>query len=228
MNTMTHLTAAAATLWTAGLAAGQDVEYKHDDGSSESSLGAPLGPSTWLNYFETDPAGDEIIGVEVTFGTPTFFGMSGVQTGDDFTVFVFQDTDANPTNGATLVASAAAEAAEFAIDMDQFQIVGVEAAITDPFFFVAVTVDFPGGVFGGLPAPLDTQTAGEGPGMLGPSWFLAGDLADGASALADSVSLRDPDNEVAGVFLLRAIGVPAPAAATAALLAGLLAARRRR
>ncbi|MGA8277844.1 MAG: S8 family serine peptidase [Rhodanobacteraceae bacterium] len=74
-----------------------------DSGGNFNSLGGGTSPFTflWLNQFTPDA--DEY---PITLNTvDTIFSATGTTVGDVFDLYVFQDSDDDPSNGATLVGS---------------------------------------------------------------------------------------------------------------------------
>ena len=96
----------SGSIATAPLVPQASVNLVLDDGSYEDSMGlvdTGLGVSyqfIWLNRF-TPGAGEFPFNLEQI--QVLFDGLSGVHTGDTIDLAVYQDSDGNPANGATLL-----------------------------------------------------------------------------------------------------------------------------
>ena len=212
------LTAAAVIAMMSAPALAQ-FSYLHDDGVSENGVGLTNGGTLgWMSVFSTDSSNNQITGVQVSWGSAAFPGDAGVIDGQSFDVYVFGDTDDDPTNGATLLAQQTAGVQGSVIDTDQFQNVPVSADITTPFFWIAASVTHGAGTF---PAALDQTVPSNGR-----SWVALGAPSDPAT-FEGALDL-DSIPGLGGVWLLRASAIPTPGAAAVLGVAGLAALRRRR
>jgi hypothetical protein len=139
-----------------------------DDGSTETSIGAPPGGAMgWLVRFGDVGQTSSVSAVRTAFGSPgaTYTPMGLV------TVAVWEDPndDGNP-NDAILLASASAPVNAALVGTNQFQTVALSAPIgTTGVYFAGATVTHPAGQ---TPAPLD-QSGGGGPCGGGRSWAVA-------------------------------------------------------
>ena len=114
-------------------------EYAIDDGASENSVGLTAGGQlAWLNQFNVSGNLRLITGINITWGTPSFPGSSGVTPGvTQFNVYVWRDGTANDTNpsDAVLLGQATGTVAAGTVDSNVFQTVSLGAGIRIPAGF---------------------------------------------------------------------------------------------
>ncbi len=191
--------------------------YLHDDGSSENALGLTAGGSVlWMNHFNVAAGLEQITGVSFTVGN---LGATteGSLLGTTATVYVWTDSDSDPSSGTTLVASASGPITT--VDSDIFMKFGlgpVSVGSAGDDFFVGVQTSNPAGTF---PAAFDTNSS------AAQSW-IAGETNGGpvdpnnlggasvAPLLIDSIGF-------AGNFLVRANAVPEPGSLGLLAIAGM-------
>lgn len=191
------------------------TNYQWDDGVSDNSVGLTNGGQlAWWNGFNTT-TDNQITSVEVAFGTPIFAGTSGLVGGEALEVAIFEDNDVNPNNGATLLATVFTTVNGANIDNDTFQSIAIGATITQPVFWIGVSLTHP---VGGFPASIDQSSP-----SLGRSWVNLGSASSALGTAFDVDAIG-----FSGLWMLRATAVPAPAGLAVLGLGGLAMARRRR
>jgi len=175
---------------------------QYDDGSTENALGLTAGGEmAWLHYFGCF---DYISEVHTAYGTALFPGS--VTNGNHSWIFILDDTDANPTNGTTLVAS-----------LDTVVTNGDTDILNQ--HLLAGTVNGPGWI--GASAD---QIAGEFPGPMdgdssGPeAWVFGNTTGPGTLDIDDLNNNNVPPVSMSGVgfpsyWLLRAVGDVEPGVA---------------
>lgn len=212
---------AVAALSHAALAA--TVQYSYDDGDGNTNQGPPSSfdpDMLWGNYFEAQPGGEVITQISVAFG-PTFPSLANGPV--TFWLLDDPDDDFDPRN-ATALTSVQATPDVF---NDNFFTVDIDPTLVTGGFFVGASALLDGGA--DRPARVDTNASGDR------SWFFyAPSIADTINDLAAAPFGTRNDNTqfvvFPGAFMVRATGVPVPAAPTgvAMLAFGALATRRRR
>lgn len=161
---------------------------QYDDGTTENSLGLVAGGE--MGWYQNFTCTTSTTGVEVAYGTLMFPGS--VTNGANSRIALYNDTDADPSNGGTLVA--------------QTNTVVVNGD-TDILNSVAISGSAPGGNLGAM-ATAD-HLAGEFPGSMDQdnptpaAWVVGSTLGPGTM---DLNSL--PNNNVAPLQM-SAIGFPA-------------------
>ncbi|MGP1309670.1 MAG: hypothetical protein ACTS27_05680 [Phycisphaerales bacterium] len=211
---------AAAALSHAALAA--TVTYAIDDGNGDTNQGPPstFDPDMlWGNYFEAQAGGEVITQISVAFG-PTFPSLANGPV--TFWLLEDPDDDFDPRN-ATALTSVQATPDVF---NDNYFTVDIDPTLVSGGFFVGASALLQGGE--DRPARVDRDHPGDR------SWFFyAPSIADTIDDLANApFGTRMDDTQFVvfpGAFMVRATGVPVPAAPTgAAALLGLAAMTRRR
>ncbi len=173
------------------------VVYQWDDGSAENSLGiGEPAEIAWIQHFVAMPGSETIVAVSTCFGNSGSPGLSGVEPGAPFRVFIWDDPEGlgDPMMGAVLLGSAQAFADEGSIDTDVLQEVAIGPVTVSGSFFIGAAVE--SAMF---PAPMDEdgELAHESWIALGWPW-QGGFDPDGFSA--DNMDEVEPSN-----WLLRAI-----------------------
>jgi len=152
--------------WTIGEEQGAPdapVSFAVDDGVGEDSIGLTNGGQfVWLNRFTPAPAffPIEINQVQVMFNYPG--GTSGVNVGELVDIYLYEDADGNPANGATHVASLTGQAVQ-AVDGATWSVYNFGAPVTfnGPGDILIAVVNRTAGIAAGtFPAALD-QTASQ-------------------------------------------------------------------
>jgi hypothetical protein len=122
-----------------------------DDGSTENSLGLTAGGELcWMHHFSVaNPV--TVVGIQTSFGTPSFPGSSGVSAGQPVRVYVWSDPngDGNPNDAAFLGESTGIVQAG-SIDTDVPQEIAISQPVNSSFFVGASVV-----TTSGYPAPMD-------------------------------------------------------------------------
>jgi len=201
-------------------------EYQIDDGHSENSVGLTAGGNlAWLNQFNVIGSNRLITGINLTWGTPSFPGASGVSVGTAFKVYVWRDGTANDTNpsDAVLLGQANGTVAAGTIDTDVFQTVALSVNIPAGFnsFYIGASVNQAAGTY---PASLDQSSS------AGRSWVCGSGTQGGfdPNNLGGGIGLFQMDSiGLPGNWMLRANAVPEPATLSLLGLAGLALLRRR-
>ncbi|MEZ4765484.1 MAG: hypothetical protein R3C26_20580 [Calditrichia bacterium] len=125
-----------------------------DDGGRENAIGLNNGGQfIWMNQFSPHP-GEFPFTLEEVW---VMFGSDlGVNTGDLVDIFVYEDTDGNIDNGATLLASHT-NAAVQAVDDQTFSVYGISPVVlSGPGDVIIAVVNRTAGILeGDLPAALD-------------------------------------------------------------------------
>ncbi len=125
-----------------------------DDGGRENAIGLNNGGQfIWMNQFSPHP-GEFPFTLEEVW---VMFGSDlGVTTGDLVDIFVYEDTDGNIDNGATLLASHT-NAAVQAVDDQTFSVYGISPVVlSGPGDVIIAVVNRTAGILeGDLPAALD-------------------------------------------------------------------------
>ena len=141
-----------------------------DDGVGENAIGLTNGGQfLWLNRFSPG-AGNfplQLQQVDVMFGYPAG-GAGGVNVGELVDIYLYEDADGNPANGATFKGSLLNQAVE-AVDGATFSTYPLPAAVTfnGPGDVLIAVVNRTAGVAAGtFPAALD-QTASQGRSWIG-------------------------------------------------------------
>lgn len=201
------------------------VTYAIDDGTAERTVGIDGGEDQiWFNTFPVQPGGELITSVSAAFGRP---GLSAFPLDDlGISVLVYEDPDGGSPVNATLLSSAeglVAGAHQNVLTQYDVPPVVVHGTLLVGVLFSNVTG-------GNLPiAALDTTT----PTFAGRSWagFTGNGLNPANLASIPAGQLKPiEDFALAGNFLVRANGAPAPEPAGLSFIAGamLLVGRGRR
>jgi hypothetical protein len=171
-----------------------------DDGTSELSVGLPLGGAVgWFNAFGAGVPSTTVSVIRTAFGTPMFPGIAP-PAGTPFQVAIWDDpSDTGTLTGATLVAGSVTSAtvAAGAIDTNVFQAVQIPPTTVSGIFFVGVVMTHAAGQF---PAALD-RTPGGSPCDVsaGGSW-AAGDTT-GVFDMVNLAANNRPPQTTAGIGL---------------------------
>ncbi len=200
------------------------VNYSIDDGDGDTNQGPPSSfdpDMLWGNYFEAQAGGEMITQISVAFG-PTFPSLANGPV--TFWLLEDPDDDFDPRNAVALTSVQATPD----VFNDNFFTVDIDPTLVSGGFFVGASAFLQGGE--DRPARVDTSHSGDR------SWFFyAPSIADTIDDLANApFGSRMDDTQFVvfpGAFMVRATGVPVPAAPTGlAMLAGVgaLAGRRRR
>ncbi|MCW5937901.1 MAG: PEP-CTERM sorting domain-containing protein [Fimbriimonadaceae bacterium] len=208
--------------------------YTIDDGTSENSIGLTAGGNlAWANQFDISGGNNVITTVDMTWGSPSFPGSSGVTAGQSFRWFVWTQNSGGTrwaTGQITLVGQGVGTVAAGSIDTDRFQSVatgGVSVAgAFNNRFYVGVAINHSAG---GFPGSLD-QSGPNGNGLR--SWVGGSGTANGfdPNNVGGGIgSFRMDEIGLPGAWLVRANAVPEPTTMVA-LGAGVAAfvARRRK
>jgi hypothetical protein len=114
--------------------------YKYDDGTSENAVGlANNGQFCWIHRFDTILGAEDIVDVQVAFGTPLAPGH--VTNGAPCTVYVWNDPndDGDPSN-AVLLASQSGTVQN--ADTDIFNVYSLGSPVTvSGMFYIGCMVD---------------------------------------------------------------------------------------
>jgi hypothetical protein len=182
--------------------------YQIDDGTSDSGIGLSAGGEfAWANYFDVDATfGPVITSIHVVFGSSGIPGVSGLIGGEPFDVYLWGDSDMDPTNGATLLATAAASVSPGSIDTDIFQVVDIPDTNVSAYAHILVGASV-FHVAGTFPGPRDESQSSMGRswafGDTGGNWDPDGFIGDIAPLELDSAGFP-------GVWLIRADAIEAP------------------
>lgn len=200
-------------------------EYMHDDGVAENTIGLTSGGAiAWATQFNALSGSNTIVGMDVAFGTP--LSLNGAPV----TAYLWADPnqDGNP-NDAVVLASAAGviSGANATVPINSPTFVSFAFTPTTlpvgASFFLGVVMN--GQAAGQFPAAID-QNSGT---PLGRTW--AGFVTGGGPFNPNSwTNVLDVNTipSLAGKWLIRGHGVPAPGAVALLGLGGLVMARRRR
>jgi hypothetical protein len=187
------------------------VTYLYDDGDGDTNQGPPstFDPDMlWGNYYLTQPGGEVLTEISVSFG-PTFPSLAN----GPVTFWLLDDSDADfdPRN-ATALTSVEATPDVF---NDTFFTVAIPPTQVSGAFFVGVSALLEGGV--DRPAQVDTDADGDR------SWFFyAPDIAAVIDDLASAPFGTRMDNPefviLPGAFMIRASGQSGEAVGSVAAL----------
>src|SRR5690606_32579780 len=98
-----------------------------DDGVAENGLGLTSGAQfVWFNRFTPNAADFPFTLNEVEV---LFRSQDGVNIGEAIDIYIYQDADGNPANGATHVASLTGQTIQA---LDTFSVYPINAALTGP------------------------------------------------------------------------------------------------
>jgi hypothetical protein len=210
---MNTVQVAAVVAVAAGSVSAQSFTYAAEDGgNTDSSLSQFDANATWGNYFTVEPGFGRISAIEVAFAT----GFAGAGRAVELLVYDDPDDDGDPTN-AILVSQTSAgailtpdgEPARYAVD----------AVDVTGGFFVAINMD----AFQG--EQVFRQDFFE-PGDS--SWTFYNPAGAVQTDLGSSLFIGNNQGFGLGTWVVRAVGVPSPAASVALVGAGVFGARRRR
>lgn len=206
----TLITAAVCGILTTA-AATANIDYIYDDGGANANVGPPSSfPSDpdmmWGNYFFAEDGGELITTISYALGS-TF------PKGREVSVALFDDPDGDldPSN-ATLLATATT-IPEF-IGGSQFNVIEIEPSLVTNGFFVAV--------FTLAEAGIDRPAAQDTGGPVGFSWLIYNPIEKGVNLenLGENAFIENMENiggAFPGVWMIRAVGKPAPPACPADL-----------
>lgn len=191
------------------------TNYAYDDGTADNAVGANGVTSdlAWWNVFATG-ADNQITSVELALGSPAFPGVSGLVGGEALQIAIYEDSNSNPADGATLLTVVNTTVSAGAIENNVFQTVAASANITQPFFWIGASVV----INSTFVAAIDLSQP-----SLGRSWVNFGTAAGALSSAFENDAAGLP-----GVYLIRANAVPGPAGLGLLAAGGLAMARRRR
>lgn len=186
-----------------GIASAATVEYSADDGAGNTNQGPPSSFSPemlWGNYFTVQPGGEVITTIRVSWG-PTF-DPNRVCT---FWLLEDPDDDGDPRNA---VAVASVTGLPGTLGGNVFNDFAIPPTLVTGGFFVATSAFLNGGV--DRPARVDTNSS-----PLNSWFFYDPDIEAVINNLAGAAFGTRMDNTqfvvFPGAFMIRAIGVPAPA-----------------
>lgn len=211
---------AAHALCIAALTAASSLSlgatYGLDDGVGSGNLGPSFACEfLWGNILDVQPGADVITTISVAFGTITAPEARPVR------VYLYQMVTANDPRDAVLVATATGLSGS--PRTNTFLDFAIAPTAVHGQFFAAVSMQ----VFGDatvLPARYDR----DGAPSAARSWFFGADSYLSMS-LGDAPYINNMTNNfVPGVFMVRANGIPSPAAWLAIAIAAPVFQRRRR
>lgn len=216
MSSLQVLFAAAAAACVAGVpAARADVSYQYDDGLGNVRTTTRFAADMlWGNCFTTQPGGETITQIGVGFGR--------LATGTPIRLWVFADptNDFDPRDAVLLSESTATSGLA---QLGVINYYAIRPVAVSGVFFVAVSTLTDGGI-NAVPARVDV----DGTAFAARSWIFAADQIDGRNLGSAPYSVNLTQNVPQGTFVIRAVGVPAPASAGLLGVAALAASRRRR
>ncbi len=171
------------------------IELVLDDGTADNQIGLVGGGQLiWLNRFTPDPAAypftlDE---VQVLFDT-----ASGVNVGEVIDIYVYQDPDGNPANGADFAGSATGQTIQV---LDAFSSYAVNITLHGPGDVLIAVVNRDSTAADQLPASMD-QTDSQGRSWIG----FGGTLDDPPVLPPDTFDVID-SNGYPGNWMIRGYG----------------------
>ncbi|MBM4108175.1 MAG: PEP-CTERM sorting domain-containing protein [Phycisphaerae bacterium] len=201
-------------------------EYMHDDGVADQAIGlsgATLNGFAWATQFSALAGMNTITGMRAAFGfgtSPGTLGLNGLAA----TAYLWSDPnqDGSPSDALVLASSAGVIAGAGTNTFINFAFTPQTIPVGNSFFIGIVMQGLRGGV--DFPAAID-RTSGAPLGRTWAGFFIGG--AFDPNAWTNTTDINTIAS-LAGKWLIRGDGVPAPGALALLGLGGLVAARRRR
>lgn len=173
-----------------------------DDGTAENAIGLTNGGQfLWLNRFTPSPADYPFLLTEVHV---LFRSLDGINVGELFDVYVYEDFDSNPATGATFLGSETLQAVAV---LDAFTVIPIDPPIllaTPGDVLIAIANETAGIAAGTFVAAID-QTASQSRSWVG---FGAQPLPDPPTLPLATFGIIDSFG-FPGNWMIRGVGIPA-------------------
>lgn len=199
-------------------------EYMHDDGVAENSIGINTSAGfglAWATQFNALAGQNTITGMRAAFG---FGANAGVLNGMAATAYLWSDPnqDGSPADAAVLQSTAGVVASSGTNTFINFAFPATTIPVGDSFFIGIVMNFVPGPAM--FPAAIDQNSGAP----LGRTWagFVVG-APFNPNAWTNTTDINTIP-ALAGKWLIRGDGIPAPSALALLGLGGLAMVRRRR
>lgn len=140
---------------------GANLSFVLDDGTAEDGIGLTAGGEfLWINRFTPDPADFPFNLTEIQV---LFTSTTSVNVGEQVDLYVYQDADGDPSNGADFVGSLTGQTVQV---LDAFSVYPVNIPVSGPGDVLIGAVNRGSDVAGQFPAAIDL-TASQGRSWVG-------------------------------------------------------------